>query len=196
MRPPSTIRSALCLALAAALGALALTGCATDSAAKTALTKGNAALVAYAAADESMAQKIADAAVVQPTPDGVKPGLALLAEVTKGMPARQQAALTAKAQFLAFKAAAADEKQKAYADKAIALADGLIKLDAATLALTKNMTALYQSVAANSSDTAKVVKLADAVTKGQVTYDERRAKVKSLSDAADAYYQANLAVKK
>jgi hypothetical protein len=196
MRRSSAIVLATCLAIAAVLGTGALVGCAPDTRAQTALAKGNAALAAYAKADEEIAQKIAKAAVVQPTPSGVKPGLALLSEVSKAMPARQKEALTAKVQFQAFKAAAADDKQRGYADRAIALADGLVKLDLGTIALTKNMTELYQSVAKNSSDTERVVKLADAVTKGQVTYDELRAKVKTLSDAADAYYQSNLAGKK
>ena len=180
-----------CLALA-----LTVSGCATDPPAQTALRKGNEALVAYATAEDTIARKIAEAAAVQPTPEGVKPGLALLAEVDKAMVARRKAASTAKAQFQAFKAASSDAKQKGYADRAIALADGLLKLDAGTTTLTKNMTELYQSVAKNSSDTARVVALADAMTKGQVAYEKLRAQVKKLSDAADQYFQQNLAGRK
>ena len=186
----------ICLLAAAALAAAALTGCGPDKRAQIALTKGNAALAAYATSEDAIAGKLAQAAAVPPTPDGVKPGLTLLAEVDKAMPARRAAAATAKAQFTAFKEAATDAKQRGYADRAIALADGLIRLDAGTVSLTKNMTELYQAVAKNSSNTDRVVALADAVSKGQPTYDKLRAEVKTLSDAADAYYQANLAVKK
>jgi hypothetical protein len=193
MHRRSTLTILACLALAAVL---TTNGCASDLPAQSALRKGNEALVVYSTAEDAIARKIAEAAVVQPTPDGVKPGLALLAEVDTAMGARHKAALTAKAQFEAFKAAAADTKQKGYADHAIALADGLLKLDAGTVTLAKNMMALYQSVAKNSSNTERVVALADAVTKGQVAYDRLRAEVKTLSDAADQYFQQNLAGRK
>ena len=193
MQRRKTLAILSCLALA---GALTVTGCALDSRTHAALTKGNEALAAYATAEDATSRKIAQAAVVQPTPEGVKPGLALLAEVGTAMTARHRAAVTAKAQFEAFKAAAADDKQKGYADRAIAVADGLLKLDAGTVTLTKNMTELYQSVADNSSDTDRVVALADAVTKGQVAYEQLRAQVKTLSDAADQYFQQNLAGRK
>ena len=196
MQRSVTLLLTLCLVFTASVVAVVLSGCGPDLRAQTALAKGNAALAAYATAEDAIAKQIAQAAAVQPTPDGVKPGLALLAKVKAAMPARQQAAATAKAQFVAFKAAASDEKQKGYADRAIALADGLLRLDAVTISLTADMTELYQDVAKNSSNTDRVVALADSVTKGQTAYDKARADVKALSDAADQYYQANLAVTK
>jgi uncharacterized coiled-coil DUF342 family protein len=192
-----SIRIALAglLAVSTAVGAVSVTGCAPDTRAADALKKGNAALAAYAKVEESTATKIAFASTVQPTPEGVKPGLQKLIEVSKQMPARKAAAAAALAQFKAFKAAATEPKQKVYADKAIALAEGLMRLDAAAAALTANMSELYTDVTKNSSDTDRVVALADAVSKGQVAYDKASAQVKTLSDAADQYFQANLAVK-
>ena len=179
-----------CLALAAML---TTTGCTPDLSAQAALTKGNKALAAYAKAEATIAAQIAEAAAVQPTPEGVQPGIAQLAAVDKAMVARNQDALTAKAQFEKFRATTSDAKEKGYADRAIALADGLLALDAGTVALTTDMTALYQAVAKNSSDTARVIALADAVTKGQVAYEKLRVQVKALSDAADEYFLKNLA---
>jgi hypothetical protein len=187
----------IALAVSVALVAIfALAGCSDDKTPAAALKKGNAALASYAKSEEAVAARLAEAAAVQPSPEGVKPGLAALAEVNKMMVQRRAYAAAAKQAFAEYQDVAKDAKQKEYAALAIALAEGLIKLDTGTTSLAKNMTALYQAVAQNSSDTAKVSALADAVTKGQTQYEQLRAQVKTLSDAADQFYQQNLANQK
>ena len=193
MRRLTSIALAATLALA---GAFSLAGCSNDQTPAATLKKGNAALVAYAKSEEAVATKLAEAAAIQPSPNGVKPGLAALAEVEKMMVQQRTYATAAKQAFAEFQDSAKDTKQKQYATLAIALAEGLIKLDTGTTTLAKNMKQLYQAVAQNSSDTAKVSALADAVAKGQTQYEQLRAQVKTLSDAADQYYQQNLANQK
>ena len=196
MSRPTTRVLVLSLAASLALTGVVLAGCQPGTRAAEALKAGNAALAKYAQLEQATEAKMAEAASVQPTPEGVQPGIDALAEVAKQMPGRRAAAAEALKQFQEFKAAATDDKQKAYAEKAIALAASLAALDKGTTTLMNDMTELYRLVLDNSADTARVSKLADAVSKGQTQYDKLSANVRDLSDAANAYYQANLAVKK
>ena len=175
---------------------LALGGCDQGAAADRTLADANARLVEYNKADAEITAKLAQAASVQPTPEGVKQGLALLDQIDAAMPARTDAARKAKADFQSIHSLGVTAKVSRYADLAVSLTDGLLALDAGIVQLTANMRSLYTLVAKNSPDAVKVQKVADSVSAGQQKVDRLRRRVKTLSDQAQAYYQQNLAVKK
>ena len=187
---------ALLLTVALLASPLMLGGCGQGTQADNALSAGNAQLVEYNKLDAEVSAQLAQAASVQPTAEGVKQGLALLDQIDAAMPRRTDAARKAKADFQQIGTLNVAPKSKSYATQAVALTDALLALDAGTVQLTKNMRSLYTLVAKNSPNAVLVQKTADSVDAGQQKLDRLRRRVKSLSDAAQSYYQQNLAGKK
>jgi hypothetical protein len=184
----------LILALALALPA-ALVGCSQAPDANKALAAANDQLKKYAQLDADMTAQLAEAGSVQATPEGVKAGLATLDAVDKGLVQRKAAVSAATAQFKKIQAMNVKALIKGYAKQSLELTASLAALDVGIELLATDMRGLYTLVAKRSTDTKKIQQLADSVDAAKAKVDRLRKRVREQSDAADAFYQKNLAPK-
>jgi archaellum component FlaC len=184
----------LILALALAAPA-ALVGCSQTPDANKALVAANEQLKKYAALDEQMAMQLAEAGSVQATAEGVTPGLAILDQIDQELEQRRAAVTSAKEQFNKIQAMDVKAPIKGYAKQSLELTTSLEVLDAGIELLAKDMRDLYTLVADRSTQAKKIQQLADSVDAAKAKVDRLRRRVREQSNAADAYYQENLAPK-
>lgn len=192
MRRCTTLIVLLTLTLAVVV---ALTGCSQTADANKALAAANAQLTKYLELDAQMAEQLAAAGAVEATPEGVVPGLEALDAVDKQMPDRTAAVAAAKEQFQRIRGLEVKAAIKGYADQSLKLITSLEALDAGVALQVKDMRELYTLVEKRSTDTRRIQQLADSVEAAKAKVDRLRRRVKSESQAADDYYQKNLAPK-
>ena len=184
----------LILALALVTPA-ALVGCSQAPDANKALAAANDQLKKYAQLDDQMATQLAEAGSVQATPEGVKAGLAVLDQVDEGLAQRKVAVAAAEEQFKKIQAMDVKVPIKGYAKKSLELTTSLTALDAGIELLSTDMRKLYTLVEKRSTETRKIQQLADSVDAAKAKVDRLRIRVREQSNAADAFYQQNLAPK-
>jgi hypothetical protein len=192
MRRSLTFSLIVVLALAALA---ALVGCSQTPDANKALVAANDQLKKYAQLDTEMAAQLAEAGAVEATPEGVKAGLAVLDQVDQGLEQRKAAVAAAEEQFKKIQAMDVKAPIKGYAKQSLELTTSLTALDAGIELLATDMRDLYTLVEKRSTDTKKIQQLADSVDAAKAKVDRLRKRVREQSNAADAFYQKNLAPK-
>jgi cell division protein FtsB len=192
MRRSLTLSLILALALATPA---ALVGCSQAPSANAALAAANEQLKKYAQLDADMATQLTEAGSVQATPEGVAAGLATLDKVDQGLVQRKAAVIAATEQFKKIQAMDVKAPVKGYAKVSLELTTSLTALDVGIGLLAKDMRDLYTLVAKRSTETKKIQQLADSVDAAKAKVDRLRKRVREQSNAADAFYQKNLAPK-
>jgi hypothetical protein len=192
------MRRCLALSLTIALALVApagLVGCGQAPDANKALAAANAQLKKYAQLDQQMATQLAEAGAVPATPEGVTAGLATLDQIDRELVQSKAAVAAAKKEFNIVQAMDVKSPIKGYARQSLQLTAALGQLDIGLELLATNMRDLYTLVATRSTETTRIQALADSVDATNMKVDRLRRYVRLQSQAADAYYQKNLAPK-
>jgi hypothetical protein len=190
MRRRMTVIVALALSATVALG---VTGCGQSSEANRALDSANKQLSDYSKLDRKTSILLGQLLTVQPTGTSVHRGQQVLDSLDPVLSDRDKTAKAAKAEFQRIQSMKVKEAVRGYAAKAIAYTDALLVLDAALQKLSGEYRALFDHVEKRSDDLTGIQELTTAVDEQTKLVDAERVKAQSLLDAADTYYQENLA---
>lgn len=190
MRRAAAILIAIALLVPTTVG---VTGCSQGNEANAAVTAANKSLYDYSVLDRRTSVLLGQLLTVQPTGTSVNRGTQLLDDLDKVIAQRDDTAKAAGADFQKILAMQVKDTVRTYAKRAIAYTDSLVVLDTALKKLSADYRALFDHVKSKPDDLAGLSQLTAAVDEQTKAVDAARTKAQGLMDAADTYYQQNLA---